>query len=267
MKTLDRFALRRPLAFALLVTVAFIVALFVILALTPRAAGERAIELAGALGRFTIAALACVLAAGLGWWRAAGFTPPSRTGRWLLVFPPLLYLAAAFALLTTGRFTLPASPPATLALVGLNGLAAGVLEEIVFRGIVLYALVRAWGESPGGRTKAVLVSSLLFSLPHALNLLAGADPLRTAAQLVWALELGVAFGAIVLATGSVWPAALLHGLANAYLHANRHGMAAEPGLAAALLMALAPVPVVLYAVLLAWRSWNQARGAVSPPPV
>lgn len=72
-------------------------------------------------------------------------------------------------------------------------LIAPVLEEIIFRGILLKRL-RGLGD-----VSAVVLSALAFALFHA-NLY----------QTAYALTLGMAFGAIVLLTGSVRDTILLH---------------------------------------------------------
>jgi membrane protease YdiL (CAAX protease family) len=101
--------------------------------------------------------------------------------------------------------------------------------------------------------KSLLVSSLLFSAPHALNLLAGHDTLRVVAQLVWAVLLGAVFGMLLLAGGSLWPVAALHGLGNAFIHANRLGQVVQVSGSSAFLLAIAPVPLVIYSALLLKR--------------
>jgi membrane protease YdiL (CAAX protease family) len=101
-------------------------------------------------------------------------------------------------------------------------------------------------------------------VPHALNVLAGADPVRTTAQLVWAFLLGLVFAALTVAGGTVWPVALLHGLGNALIHANRlgHDGATEP--AAAVLLALAPLPLVTYSWFVLRRGRQLERAPAAP---
>ncbi|MEM8934655.1 MAG: CPBP family intramembrane glutamic endopeptidase [Acidobacteriota bacterium] len=148
-------------------------------------------------------------------------------------------------------------------LVGANGFAAGVAEEIVFRGLVLYALVRAWSDDLHGLIRAVAVSSFLFASPHLLNLLAGNDPWFTGAQLVWAFLLGAAFALLVLVGGSLWPVALVHGLGNAVMHLNRLGETVAPEPTTAVLLATAPIPLVVYTAWLFGRS--RARATALTP--
>ncbi len=68
-----------------------------------------------------------------------------------------------------------------------------ILEEMVFRGYVLQAF-RRYGDK-----LAVIVTALLFGLIHG-NVL----------QLPFAFLLGLVFGWMVVQTGSIWPAVILH---------------------------------------------------------
>lgn len=219
-------------------------------------------EAIGAGGRAVVGVGALVGLAALGWRRwLAG---PGSGLSWFLVLPPLVYVLAVYPPLFTGSYAVPTGDPSLVALVALNGLAAGVMEDLVFRGLVLGSLLAAWGQGRGGLGRALVVSSLFFSVPHALNVLAGADPVRTTAQLVWAFLLGVVFAALTVAGGTVWPVALLHGLGNALIHANRlgHDGATEP--AAAVLLALAPLPLVTYSWFVLRRGRQLERAPAAP---
>jgi hypothetical protein len=57
----------------------------------------------------------------------------------------------------------------------------------------------------------------------------------------------------LLAGGSLWPIAALHGLANAFIHVNRLGTTAELSGSSLLLLAMAPIPLLAYALVLLCR--------------
>lgn len=86
--------------------------------------------------------------------------------------------------------------------------APGVLEEILFRGLLLGALM------PRGPRRAVWLSALAFGLVHALNLLGGAGAGETAAQIVCACAVGVMLALLTLRCGSILPGAAMHGALN-----------------------------------------------------
>ncbi|MEW5927348.1 MAG: CPBP family intramembrane glutamic endopeptidase [Gemmatimonadota bacterium] len=85
-----------------------------------------------------------------------------------------------------------------LAVVLVAMVAAPIVEEFVFRGLVQRPLERRWGPAP-----AIAFTALLFALVHALP---------------WVLPihllLGLAFGFVVYATRSVWAGVLLHAANN-----------------------------------------------------
>lgn len=94
--------------------------------------------------------------------------------------------------------TLTRTAEGRLTVVLFAMVAAPIVEEFVFRGLMQRPLERRWGPAP-----AIVFTSLLFALVHALP---------------WVLPihllLGLAFGFVVYATRSVWAGVLLHAANN-----------------------------------------------------
>jgi membrane protease YdiL (CAAX protease family) len=91
----------------------------------------------------------------------------------------------------------------------------GFVEETIFRGIILYALVRVWGRSRSGLIASVIVQAALFGALHILHAGVG-SPLSTVLMVVTNCFLsGIWWGAIVLRWENLWPTIVLHGLSNA----------------------------------------------------
>lgn len=266
MPRLRSFAERAPVWFAVVGTLAFVVLVLVVVAVSARFPRPHGLEAGGAVGRLLLAAVAVGVAARLGWLQGAGLSQPGNAYAWAIIAPVFLYVVIVYPLLFTGTLSLRTSDPGLAALVAANGFAAGVMEEAWFRGLILYALVRRWGAHWSGALKSLLLSAVLFSLPHALNVLAGAEPMRVLAQLVWAVLLGFVFGTLVLAGGSVWPAAILHGLANAIVHVNRmeHPVVLTPS--SAVFLAIAPLPLVAYGLFLLRRGARPYGSGSMPNP-
>lgn len=82
----------------------------------------------------------------------------------------------------------------------LVSVTAGVCEEILFRGFVMW-YVSVWA----GPVFAVLISSILFGFGHLY--LSPRDAIRTGL-------VGLLFALVVLAAGSLWPAILIHAAAD-----------------------------------------------------
>jgi CAAX protease family protein len=259
---MKRLAERHPVLFSVIVTITFVLLVAVVAITGKLAGGAHRLEAIGALGRLCMAFLGLAGLLYLGWGHDLGIWPIPSIRTWKPVLPALLYVLLVYPPLFTGSYALNVSDRALAVLVALNGFAAGVMEEIFFRGLVLGSFLKSWGSSPRAIAKALVVSALLFSVPHALNVLAGADPLRTAAQVVWAFLLGVVFAGFVIIVRSIWPVALLHGFANAVVHVNRIGHDVTPTAGSAVFMALAPLPLLLYVYILLERRLRQSsRGA------
>lgn len=154
--------------------------------------------------------LAALLAAALLCWsdrsglrRALGLCRP-RGGRRVLWYVPLAAVAACNLIGWRGY---PA-PAWETAFAAAAMLLAGLLEELLFRGLLLGALGRM------GPRRAVWLSAIAFGLGHLLNLLGGADAWETATQGICAVAVGVMLALLALRCGSILPGALMHGALN-----------------------------------------------------
>jgi membrane protease YdiL (CAAX protease family) len=139
----------------------------------------------------------------IGWWGKAGF---SSGGTWTDL--PLYLLPAGIAFLPFAEGITATGLPAIAAFAAFSIIVA-VAEETFFRGLILQSLV------PAGILTAVLLSALLFGIPHLLNAVGGIwDPLFTLADTVAAFGIGITFAALVIRTGTIWPPIILHALIN-----------------------------------------------------
>jgi membrane protease YdiL (CAAX protease family) len=130
--------------------------------------------------------------------------------------------------------------------------AAALLEGLTFRGLMLHGFVRAWGDDQRGRLMSVVTAALFFGAMHLLDALSGRPMLNVLWQGAQAVVLGVWLGALVLRTGSQYPAVAFHMLFNlaGYQLFGRPGLEPEPAAwlqLAALLLPLAAIGVGLLA--------------------
>lgn len=92
----------------------------------------------------------------------------------------------------------------------LRATAPGFGEEMMFRGLGVANYMRK--AQTGKQIKIILwLSSISFGLIHLSNLLAGGDPKSVIIQSVYAIGVGLLFGAVYLRTGNLWPTILAHG--------------------------------------------------------
>ena len=87
------------------------------------------------------------------------------------------------------------------------GLAAGIVEEMVFRGVIMRTIENHWN-----RCAAIFVPSVLFG---ALHILDGGLSFLSAVQLLVAGSIvGILFSLITYESGTIWCSALVHGIWN-----------------------------------------------------
>ena len=134
---------------------------------------------------------------------------------WALAAFALPALVLAGAILAGGRWEVHRFDAQTVWLtvtggVFYYGLAAGIVEEVIFRGVILGCLERRWN-----REIAVLVPSVLFGLVHRIG--ASLDLPSTVQLLVAGTIVGILFSLIACESGSIWNSALVHGVWNAAL--------------------------------------------------
>jgi membrane protease YdiL (CAAX protease family) len=137
-------------------------------------------------------------------WKEFGFNKPSQWRclylYWLLaplIVPVLLYI------LVIGT---KVDKPILIFFYAWLTIFIGFSEESLFRGVILTTLRRY------GTILSVLFSSLLFSLVHITNLMAGFSWNYILVQLYVAFSLGVLFAALRIRTGTIWLVILLHSL-------------------------------------------------------
>lgn len=139
---------------------------------------------------------------------------PRTLGLWVvcaLLLPALV--AGVYLLFVPGEFAVTTqSGQQTTARVAAAVfgacIAAGITEELLFRGFILRILEARWG-----RAVAVFAPSLLFGVLHILNMQSPGF-LDVLQLLVAGTAVGVMFSLITLQANSIWPAALVHGLWN-----------------------------------------------------
>ena len=91
----------------------------------------------------------------------------------------------------------------------LRAFAPGFGEEVMFRGIGIANFMRVL-KSEKQISVIFWLSSIVFGLSHIMNILGGGDPFSVLIQSVYAIGVGMLFGAVYLRTGSLWPCILGH---------------------------------------------------------
>jgi uncharacterized protein len=229
---------RRPYLFAVLVTLGLVTANLV--------GGFAAyfIGLRGGIYKLSdslMLAYAAGLIMSLGGWQRAGFRPFDRSRLWVyaLAFVPAIVNLA---------FGVKNAPLSILLGWLVVSLSAAVVEEGIYRGLILHALL------PRGAWQAALISAGLFSLAHGLNVFAGYTPAYVLLQVAYTFAIGFCFAAMLLRGGSLWPLVLAHTLI------NFAGFLALPRGSASGVDAISVAVTFTYVVIFtAWGAWLLRR--------
>jgi membrane protease YdiL (CAAX protease family) len=171
-------------------------------------------------GNLSATGILLVIAARLGWLGEIGITKLGKISTWLVT------LALAVCIVIVGFYSffedisfalnsLTSTQEARTLL--LRSLLVGFVEEAVFRGVLLYSLVRVWGKKRRGIIASVLVQAALFGIFHSLQVLGGASTSAVMANVLDTFIFGILAGAVVLAGRTLWPAIILHTVSNAFI--------------------------------------------------
>lgn len=104
--------------------------------------------------------------------------------------------------------------PTLIPLFILECLATGLMEEILFRGLLQDTLRQVFESKPHGKILTVLTTSALFALIHLFNLFAGANIGATFLQVGYSFLIGAMLSAVLMKTENIWLCVLIHAAFN-----------------------------------------------------
>lgn len=105
-------------------------------------------------------------------------------------------------------------------LLNTGTIISGIFEEIIFRGIILTLLLNHYSER-----KSILLSAVVFSCIHALNVLnPQLNVFWVFSQVIWSLGFGIMYGYIFVKTKSIIPLILLHYFINGMVNVWFYGL-------------------------------------------
>lgn len=92
-----------------------------------------------------------------------------------------------------------------------SAFAAGILEELIFRFLIITVLL--WKQREKKQLyRALIISTLIFALAHGSNIFYGAGIGVSVMQMISAMAMGTAFGLLFLRTRHILPGMILHTL-------------------------------------------------------
>jgi membrane protease YdiL (CAAX protease family) len=244
-QAMKTFVSRQPLLFALAAGVAGVLS-----QLWPFWIPGLALTVRLILARVSVAIVAVGLLTMLHWWHEAGFGWP-ESARVTLPYLPLAFVWLVPVLLGIAVRGIQVTAPGPILLALLVFLLGGFMEEAIFRGVILRALL------PGGLLRANLVAASIFATAHLAGLAVGADPAASALQWVSTWLFGFAAVAALTYARNLWPLVIIHSLVNfgSYLITGDYFNTARPTAADAV------VVVILMAVPAAVGWWLLRRAS------
>ncbi|MFB9325087.1 type II CAAX prenyl endopeptidase Rce1 family protein [Paenibacillus aurantiacus] len=123
-------------------------------------------------------------------------------------------------------------------------LLVAFVEETIYRGLILNILL------PKGAMTAVVVSSVLFSVTHMLNMLSGQSLGQTILQLAYSLLVGLALALLMVKDRLIWPLILFHFVHNLVQFLGKEGE----------FVVLDSLVLAILAVHCAWIMAGMAKG-------
>lgn len=139
---------------------------------------------------------------------------PKNIIPWVLCAVALpLGVSCFFILFTPGVFALSELNNEETIRIILNAvfgtcLAAGITEELIFRGLIMHVLELRWGKAI-----AVFAPSVLFGLLHIFNMEAP-NVIDILMLVIAGTGVGIMFSLIAIQSSSIWANAIVHGIWN-----------------------------------------------------
>ena len=215
MKRVKSFAVSRPFIFSIAVIVSYTLLSALTYPLQSLFTDGQINGLYGtALSKLAITAVFLLILWRFKWLKLAGLTAFWQVKGWVVILVLLAYMIPVelyiFAGGQGGQF-----PDLQLGgAVTVQCFAGSFLEEIMFRALVLTAMLLAWGNNGIGRLKAVVLSAIPFGLAHLLNI--GSRPMTVILlQAMVVIMPGIIYATLVVISKSIWPGVVVHWLTNA----------------------------------------------------
>jgi len=214
MKKFERFSIQHPIVFGLILIVLFSLLSTLTWPITQIYPFPEGNEIGTSLAKLMITACFIFLLWRFGWLKDAGFTTLGQRSIWLLALGIGVYKAVLSVYAFTGSFEFHFPAVSLTAAILIFTFATGLLEETMYRGLLLTAMVKAWGNTRKGLFAAAILSGFFWASLHFINLMIRPFPL-VALQVMEMMMVGFVYAALVLSGRSIWPAVVVHWATNA----------------------------------------------------
>ena len=178
-----------------------------------------ALSINGRIGRFVVAGLLII------WVKRMGisethFSETGGTLRTLVSGMPLILfslLIMIYGVFEAGEVTwdkIPSTKEGIIFLISMLGV--GLFEETLMRGTLFNIMRESWKDQQHGIMKAAIISSIMFGIPHILNLIENPQlRCQTAAQMIYATLIGIYFCGLYVKHRNFMGLVIIHALVDA----------------------------------------------------
>lgn len=129
----------------------------------------------------------------------------------------------------------------TLIIIFIGTLLVGFSEEVIFRGILLNSL-----KSEKSILKAIVLSSVGFSIIHIVNVFAGMSLLKVFIQVIETILLGFSLASLAIKLNNIWPNIIFHSIWNFILMSSNVIGSSVPTIS----VICTPLNIIIGAILL-----------------
>jgi len=239
------FSVQHPLAFGFVLLLIFTILSTLTWPITQIYPYPEGYEIGTAAAKLVIAACLILILWRFGWLKTAGFTSLGSKQIWLFVIPLMIYKAVFGLYAFTGNFNFKLPEIELTLAILLFTFSTSLVEETLYRGLLLRAMVKAWASTRRGLMAAAILSGLFWSALHFINLMIRPFPV-VALQVLETTISGFFYAAIVLSGRSIWPAIVFHWAINATINLQASQMANfEETISAWVILNLAALPLVI----------------------
>jgi membrane protease YdiL (CAAX protease family) len=224
MEKFKNFAIKRPFVFGFILIFIFSIVgtlTFPVHYLFPET--EAGQLLGDALGKILAFLVFLFIFWKFGWIKDSGLARVGKPLIWLVIAPLLVYKVLSWLYAFTGDLSFPLNNPGLVSSHLILHLGTSLVEETIVRGLVLTAMITAWGDTKSGQFKAVVLSSVYFGMIHLFNLIIRPPDVVFLQALILSLP-GILYAALVMKYKTLWPGIIMHWLTNAAVNIKLIGV-------------------------------------------
>jgi len=254
MQKFKEFALKRPFLFGLVLIVLYSILGFLtypVHFLFPETAAGQL--LGDALSKLITFLAFLLLYWRFGWVKDSGLSRFGTLPIWLVSIPLMIYKVLTWLYAFTGDLSFPISDWNMAASNLTLHLSTSLVEETMVRGLVITAMLLAWGQSKSGQFKTLVLSSMFFGMIHLFNLVARPPGVVILQAVILSLP-GIFYAALVMKYNTLWPGIIMHWLTNAAVNIKLIGVENyQESLSMWLIAAAVTIPLALLGAYWVWK--------------